>query len=87
MKAKAQYYSAMGGNIVNYYERVYLPWVLGDSEEKHRIETIYNGVHNWTVDRRGACKTAEFKGDHPEEIVRVMPELKARFDEELKGLR
>jgi len=87
MKAKAEYYASMGGTIPNYYNKVYLPWVLGDSEEKHRIETIYNGVHNWTVDRRGACKTAQFNGEHPDEIARVMPDLIARFDDELKGLR
>jgi len=86
MKAKAEYYAEMGGTIHNYYNRVYLPWVMGDSKEKHRIETIYNGVHNWTIDRRGACKTAPFTGEHPEEIARVMPELVARFNEELKGL-
>lgn len=35
MEAKAQYYAEMGGNIPDYFDKVYLPWVTGDSEEKY----------------------------------------------------
>ena len=62
MEAKAQYYADMGGNIPDYFDRVYLPWVMGDSEEKHRIEEEFDGVHNWLPARRGPCRTAIFDG-------------------------
>lgn len=83
MKAKAQYYDAMGGNIPNYYDAVYLPWVRGNDMVKCAIEDRYDGVHNWIPKRRGPCRTARFEGEHPAEIQAVMPELRARLDEEL----
>ncbi len=83
VEAKAQYYASMGGNIPNYYHDVYLPWVTGDSAERYYIEEKYNGVHNWLPERRGACRTREFKGEHPAEIQRVMPDLLKRFRAEL----
>jgi hypothetical protein len=83
MEAKALYYAEMGGNIPDYFERVYLPWVLGDSYERYAIEERYNGVHNWLPSRRGSCRTREFVGEHPAEIQRVMGELKRRLKLEL----
>lgn len=83
MKMKAEYYAPMGGNIPDYYNAVYLPWVMGDSEERYRIEETYDGVHNWLPERRGPCRTRQFMGEHPAEIQRVMPQLKRRFDAEL----
>lgn len=83
MLAKAKYYAAMGGNIPDYYNAVYLPWMLGDSEERHRIEETFDGVHNWLPSRRGPCRTRLFEGEHPAEIQAVMPALKRRIDREL----
>ena len=83
MKMKAAYYDDMGGNIPDYYNSVYLPWVLGDSEDRHGIETLYNGVHNWLPERRGECKTAPFLGAHPAEVEAILPQLRERFEYEL----
>lgn len=83
MEAKALYYAEMGGNIPDYFDRVYLPWALGDSYERYSIEERYDGVHNWLPKRRGPCRTQEFTGEHPAEIVRVMPELQRRLKLEL----
>ena len=83
VKGKALYYDAMGGCIPDWYNTVYLPWVTGDSEDKHRIEQQFDGVHNWVPRRRGPCRTALFTGEHPAEIQRVLPELRARLDGEL----
>lgn len=83
MEAKAQYYAEMGGNIPDYFDRVYLPWVTGDSVEKYRIEEEFDGVHNWTPNRRGSCRTVMFDGEHPAEIQRVMPQLQRRLRMEL----
>jgi hypothetical protein len=83
MEAKALYYAEMGGNIPDYFDRVYLPWALGDSESRYEIEERYDGVHNWLPDRRGPCRTAQFKGEHPAEIQKVMPQLQRRLRLEL----
>jgi len=83
MEMKAKYYAAMGGNIPDYHNRVYTPWVLGDDAEKARIEDEFDGVHNWLPERRGPCRTMEWLGIHPPEIMRVLPELRQRFEFEL----
>lgn len=83
MKAKAEYYANMGGNIPNYYESVYLPWVTGNDEAKDRIEKQYSGVHNWLPERRGPCYTNQFRGEHPEEIQGVLSALRRRLEFEL----
>ena len=85
MKAKAEYYASMGGTIPDYYNKVYLPWAQGDSEDKFGVETLNNGVHNWLPERRGPCWTERFMGKHPDEIEDALQVLRARFDEELKG--
>jgi len=84
MKMKAEYYANMGGNIPDYYNRVYMPWVTGDSDDRHYIETMYNGVHNWLPARRGPCYTAPFAGTHPREVDVMLQILSERFDEELR---
>jgi glycosyltransferase involved in cell wall biosynthesis len=83
MRMKAQYYASMGGNIPDYYQNVYLPWVCGNEIARDVIEREYMGVHNWLPERRGPCRTAPFDGQHPEEIQRVLPELRKRFEFEL----
>lgn len=83
MEAKARYYASMGGNIPDYHDQVYMPWVMGDDAEKARIEALFDGVHNWLPERRGPCYTKRFEGQHPPEILRVLPELRRRFEFEL----
>jgi len=86
MRMKADYYAAMGGNIADYFNSVYVPWVTGDSDERYRIETLHNGVHNWQPVRRGPCWTERFTGEHPAEIAAAMPVLLDRFNAEVAGL-
>ena len=85
MKDKADYYYAYAPNrdIPRYFERVYLPWVLGDDEQKQRIEDEFDGVHNWKPEARGPCRTAKFIGVHPPAIKDAMPRLQAEFDAQL----
>lgn len=86
MKAKSEYYAAMGGNIPNYFEKVYRPWVTGTEIERFNIENQYDGVHNWLPRRRGPCRTARFDGQHPDAIQEAMPRLLERFKSEMIDL-
>ena len=86
MQMKAAYYADMGGNIPNYYNDVYLRWVLGNETTRQIIEDEYDGVHNWLPERRGSCRTAPFAGSHPQEIERVLPELRQRFNAEMEEM-
>jgi len=70
--------------IDDYFEKVYLSWVLGDTNKKKEIEDIYNGVHEFKPDRRPDCRTALFKGEHPQIILRDMEILKDKFIQQLK---
>tara|TARA_B100001094_G_scaffold72494_1_gene68773 strand:+ start:15657 stop:16538 length:882 start_codon:yes stop_codon:yes gene_type:complete len=54
--------------IDNYFEKVYLPWVMGDHLAKIEIENEFNGVHEFKPNIRGECRTARFKADHPKSI-------------------
>lgn len=87
MQAKAEYYHARGGTIEDYYQRVYLRWVLGNELTRRLVENEFNGVHDWLPERRGDCYTVPFTGQHPPEISKSMPELLARFERELAEYR
>ena len=54
--------------IDNYFEKVYLPWVMGDHLAKIEIENEFNGVHEFKPNVRGECRTVRFKADHPKSI-------------------
>ncbi len=83
IKAKTEYYHSWSKTIPDYFQRVYLPWVLGNETARRIIEDEFNGVHDWLPARRGACRTAAFEGEHPKAIRDTMPELLARFEREL----
>ena len=51
--------------IDDYFENIYLPWVLGNDDEKKLIENEYKGVHEFVPSYRGDCYTAKFAGQHP----------------------
>ena len=70
--------------IDNYFENIYLPWVLGDQEQKFAIESKYLGVHEFIPSVRGECFTTRFFGDHPESIKRNVESLKAAFSSQLQ---
>lgn len=87
MRMKAAYYAAHdpGGTIPDYFNRVYLPWAMGDQAARAAIEDEFDGVHNWLPARRGPARTRRFGLQHPQPILFSMPELQARFDRELEA--
>ena len=42
--------------IDNYFNEIYLPWVLGDEKEKKIIEDKFLGVHEFKPQIRGECR-------------------------------
>lgn len=84
---KVQYYEgaviAPGKCIPDYFNSVYLPWVMGTAEQKQAIEQKYQGVHEFTPDARGDCYTTRFVGCHPFPIIKAMKELKKEFEAQL----
>lgn len=70
--------------IDNYFETVYLPWVLATEEKKLRIEKGYNGVHEFKPEVRGECYTANFTEKHPESIASNLETLKRQFKSQLE---
>ena len=85
MEMKAQYYYSYtkGATIENYFENVYLRWVTGTPEEREWIERVYHGVHDFKPHVRGDCFTTRWT-EHPWAIRKHLPELKERFDNELR---
>lgn len=70
--------------IDNYFQSIYLPWVLGDDKQKNDIEKQFCGVHEFKPHVRGDCYTCKFRGNHPTSILNDMAELKASFETQLK---
>lgn len=83
---KLQYYKAAVSKsncIDNYFETIYLPWVMGDAEIKQSIEQTYLGVHEFKPEARGDCYTENYTGTHPESIEKSMVDLVFRLNGEL----
>lgn len=78
-KAKVSRYNCLD----DYYETIYLPWVIGSETDRYHIENKYRGVHEWKPEIRGDCFTTLFNEKHPESIIRDMEELKQKFYEQL----
>lgn len=92
MHRKARYYHDYNpaGTIPDYFERVYLPWVLaemrGDRLARQEIEDRFDGVHDWLPARRGPCRTREFY-EHPPAIAAVLPGLQEILTGELRAMQ
>lgn len=69
--------------IDNYFNQIYLPWVLGSNIEKQAIELKYAGVHEFKPHVRGECFTEKFELVHPEAIIKDIDILKHKFNEQL----
>jgi hypothetical protein len=84
---KINYYEnaviAPGKCIPDYFKEVFLKWVNFPEDRMH-IEDKYNGVQEFIPEARGESRTIPFPGQHPEVIRRYMPELKMKFNEQLK---
>ena len=86
VKNKIEYYKAKVSQdrcIDDYFNTVYLPWTLGEADERIRIETKHNGVHEFIPSVRSNCFTAEFTLEHPEAIENSLEELEDRMFDEL----
>lgn len=88
---KCPYYHdhlARGRCIPNYFNRVYLPWVLGDAAKKQAIEDEFDGVHDFTPQFRGSCRSVPFGDErHPPAIEKRLPELRRKLENELAAYR
>ena len=69
--------------IDNYFNEVYLLWVLGDNNQKKEIESKFLGVHEFKPHVRGECYTTKFEGVHPESINKNIEILKDKFKKQL----
>jgi hypothetical protein len=85
---KIQYYKsaiiAKGHSIPDYFEQVYLPWVLGDIQQKKIIENKFQGVHEYIPEDRGPAYTKRFENTHPPSIQNDMASLEEKFQQQLK---
>lgn len=68
---KELYYADYMGKhnvIPNYYQEVWKPWVLGNTEEKRAIEKKWRGIHDFSPAYRGDCYPVPFNESHPKWI-------------------
>lgn len=83
---KIRYYkSAVSQDVYidDYFKNIYLPWVLGTSEDRVLIENKYDGVHDFKPHVRGSCRTESFNGKHPDIIADRLESLKINFLKQL----
>jgi hypothetical protein len=82
---KIGYYTARNPDrvIPDYFNQVYLRWVLGNPMTRRIIEDEFNGVHEWRPELRSSCRTRLFMDTLPLEIRNQMPELKVRLQSEI----
>ena len=69
--------------MLDYFDKIWLPWVVGNDMKRVMIETKYRGVHEFIPEKRGDCFTTKFKGSHPKEIQDNMTELMDKFNSQL----
>jgi glycosyltransferase involved in cell wall biosynthesis len=87
---KVQYYKEAVSKhncMDNYFNSVWLPWVLGNEEQKRFIEDANAGVHEFKKSYRGECRTQIFTGQHPKVIQDSMPELIEKFNKQLESFK
>lgn len=86
---KIRYYEgaviSKGNCIENYFKEVWLAWINSDDIGKGVIEKLYNGVQEFKPSARGECFTKLFTGEHPEVIKKYLPELREKFQQQLKA--
>lgn len=70
--------------IDNYFDTVYLPWIIASDDKKKKIEHGYKGVHEFRPEIRGECYTQKFERSHPESIYNSLNRLELEFQNQLK---
>ena len=86
VKNKVEYYKAKVSRhkcIDDYYNTIFLPWVLSEPYERYHLEKQFLGVHEFKPEYRGDCYTTEFESEHPRSINNNIKELQKRIQEEL----
>nr|MBC8306419.1 glycosyltransferase [Pelagibacterales bacterium] len=66
----------------NYFEEIYMPWVLGDEESKNNVEKNNNGVHEFI--NRDSTFTKELEKSHPKVITDNLEQLEFVYHSQLK---
>ena len=80
MQAKCRYYGDRGGMVTEYWEQVYVPWLLGNGMKKRQIQEWYQGLHTHRWSRNlGVCYAVPATVDHPAIMRPLLPELEARL--------
>ena len=69
--------------IDNYFEEIYLPWVIGNKEQRQIIEQKWQGVHEFKPSYRGQCTTANFTDKHPYIIQKNLSQLSNKWNRQL----
>lgn len=86
---KIRYYEAavisQGNCIPHYFNDVWIAWVMGNELQRAEIEHKWKGVQEFMPAARGECFTKEFIGEHPEVIKKYLPELRGKFQQQLKA--
>lgn len=86
---KIRYYEgaviSKGNCIPEYFEKLWMNWVNGSAELRLAIEERWNGVQEFMPKARGECFTKPFTGEHPEVIKKYLPELRKKFEQQLKA--
>ncbi len=75
VKNKVEYYKAKISRdncIDDYYEKIFVPWVAGNKQERNIIEEKNKGVHEFKPSYRGDAYTQEFTGEHPEVMKSII---------------
>lgn len=70
--------------IDDYFNLVYIKWVLGNAEDKKNVESTYSGVHEFKPHVRGECYTEPFLGFHPEAIEQNLETLKIKLQQQIE---
>lgn len=87
VKEKVEYYKAKISTyncIDDYFEKIWLPWVKGDSSVREIIEKMYRGVHEFKPEYRGECYPQKVEGyKHPLTIEKNLSKLKQRLLDQL----
>lgn len=90
MRAKCRYYTDRGGMVDRYWERVYVPWLLGDAAHKADIESAFAGLHTHAWSRGPGylpCYSFESTVATPAVMRPFMPELEARLALEIAEVK
>jgi hypothetical protein len=71
-------------SIPNYFNNVYIPWLLSNEEKRKEIEKKYKGVHEFKPKIRGESYTKIFKKRHPLIIEENMDRFIMKYNKQIE---